>query len=46
MSFEIIDMTGRIIKTITRMANAGNNLETLDISDLNNGVYSIRLASA
>ncbi|HYG17049.1 MAG TPA: S8 family peptidase [Bacteroidia bacterium] len=46
MNFEVIDMTGRVVKTIAKLTNAGSNLETIDISDLSNGVYSIRLTSA
>lgn len=43
ISYEIIDLTGRILKSFSQTAELGKNIIDVNISDIQSGVYMIRL---
>jgi len=43
LSFEIIDVSGRIIRTDKMVVNKGSNMYSVDVSDLSQGFYSVVL---
>lgn len=42
---QLVDMQGRVRQTVMTTVNKGRNIKTLDISNLSNGVYILRVQS-
>jgi hypothetical protein len=40
---EVLDMLGRVVKTENISVSAGKNTETLNISELNQGTYNLKI---
>jgi hypothetical protein len=43
LSFSLLDMSGRILKTISAEINIGHNQLSMELSDVSNGVYMIEV---